>query len=366
MPQAGSANPAPLTPAQLRALSAATARELTWGLHEVALELTHWRRQAELIPDMPIREDALRGISRKRGHADGAALFSILPQDRNPELIRLLVNYETILDFLDDVSERHATEANGRELHMALVDAFDLDRPLADYYRHHPWSDDGGYLASLVEACRRSCRSLPSYRDVREHVIGEAWRAQVLALNHLTDPRVRDAALTAWAAAEFPEERGLDWFELSAAASATIVILALLTLATRDEITNKDIAVTRAAYWPWVSLTAAMLDSHVDRVEDDLSGNHSYVSHYPDDSCAVKRIRYCIGRAIRETLCLPNGHRHAVIVGCMVAMYLSKDSARTPTMRRTTKQMVRAGGSLCRLLHPVLRLWRIAYSLRSA
>jgi tetraprenyl-beta-curcumene synthase len=366
MPHAAFANPAPLTTAQLQALGGAAAREVTWGLREVAIELDRWRKQAESIPDDRIREDALRSLARKRGHADGAALFSTVPSHRNRHLIRLLVSYETILDFLDDVSERHTTEANGRELHMALVDAFDPGRSLSDYYRHHPWHDDGGYLVELVEACRRSCRSLPSYDRVRRHVVQEAWRAQVLALNHLTDPAMRDAALATWAATEFPDEGSLAWFELSAAASATLVILALLTLAAREEVTDSDISTTYSAYWPWVSLAAAMLDSHVDRAEDRESGDHSYVSHYPDELCAVRRMRYCIARAVRETLALPNGHRHAVIVGCMVAMYLSKDSARTPGMQRTTKQLIQAGGSLCRLLHPILRIWRIAYSQRSA
>jgi tetraprenyl-beta-curcumene synthase len=366
MPHAATANPAPLTPAQLRALGAATTRELRWGLREVADELGRWRELAERIPDAPTRADAMRGLTRKRGHADGAALFSILPDERSGALLRLLVGYETILDFLDDVSERHATEANGRELHLALVDAFDLDRPLADYYRHHPWKDDGGYLVALVEACRAACRALPSYDRVREHVVVEAWRAQVLALNHLTDPGARDAALSAWAAEEFPDEHGLDWFELSAAASATLVILALLTLAARAEVSDRDVAATRSAYWPWVSLTAAMLDSHVDRVEDRAAGDHSYVAHYPDEACAARRICYCIRQAVREALRLPDGHRHAVIVGCMVAMYLSKDSARVAGMRSTTRRMIRSGGSLCCLLQPVLRLWRIAYSLRSA
>lgn len=366
MPHAAFADPAPLTAAQLHALGGVAAREMTWGLREVAVELDKWRKQAESIPDDAIREDALRSLARKRGHADGAALFSTVPSNRNYHLIRLLVSYETILDFLDDVSERHATEANGRELHLALVDAFEPGRALSDYYRHHPWRDDGGYLVALVEACRRSCRALPSYDRVRRHVVQEAWRAQVLALNHLTDPALRDAALAAWAAAEFPHEAGLAWFELSAAASATLVILALLTLAAYEEVTDREINTTYSAYWPWVSLAAAMLDSHVDRAEDRASGDHSYVAHYPDEGCAVRRIRYCIVRAVRETLALPDGHRHAVIVGCMIAMYLSKDSARTPSMRRSTKELVRAGGSLCRLLHPILRLWRIAYSQRSA
>jgi tetraprenyl-beta-curcumene synthase len=366
MPHDAFANPAPLTPGQLCALGAAALRELTWGLREVAGELGRLRERAEAIPDGPIREDALRGLTRKRGHADGAALFSILPDRRDDDLIRLLVSYETILDFLDDVSERHTTEANGRELHMALIDAFDVDRPLSDYYRHHPWQDDGGYLTGLVEACRSACRALPSYERVRPHLVREAWRAQVLALNHLTDPRERDAALEAWAAAEFPCERELSWYELSAAASATLAILALLTLAAREQLTDADVAATYSAYWPWVSLTAAMLDSHVDRAEDAANGNHSYVSHYPSATTERNRIRDIIGRAFRGSLLTPGGHRHAVIVGCMVTMYLTKDSARTAQMRPTTRRLVRAGGSLCRLLYPILRLWRIAYSQRSA
>jgi hypothetical protein len=35
-------------------------------------------------------------------------------------------------------------------------------------------------------------------------------------------------------------------------------------------------------------------------------------------------------------------------------------------MRTTTDSFVEAGGSLTRLLLPILRLWRIAYSQRSA
>ena len=47
-------------------------------------------------------------IDRKRGHADGAALFWILPRRRDPNLLRLLVTYQIIWDFLDCVNERGA------------------------------------------------------------------------------------------------------------------------------------------------------------------------------------------------------------------------------------------------------------------
>jgi len=355
----------PITPAQILTVLAVAARGLSWGIPEISRATRRWRALAEAIPDGPIREDALYSLAHKRGHADGAALFASLPDHRNRALLQLLVAYETIWDFLDNVSERHTTEANGRELHMALIDALDPDRPLADYYRHHPWRDDGGYLNTLVEFCRGSCLTLPSYGSVRQLLANETWRAQVLALNHLPDPVQRDGALQRWAEEECKDSHTAAWFELSGAASASLAVHALLALAAKPNTSQAEIAATYAIYWPWISLATTMLDSYVDQVDDEASGNHSYISHYPDGDCAVQRLGECITRAARGALSLPNGRRHTVIVSAMVAMYLSKDSARLPKLRPHTSQLIAAGGSLTRLLLPILRLWRIAYSQRT-
>jgi tetraprenyl-beta-curcumene synthase len=109
-----------------------------------------------------------------------------------------------------------------------------------------------------------------------------------------------------------------------------------------------------------------MLDSYVDQDEDALAGRHVYVSHYRNDDLACRGIEGLISRSMSQARALPNGSRHAVIVACMMAMYLSKDSARSLQMRATTASLVRAGGPLARLLVPVLRLWRIAYGQQSA
>ena len=106
-----------------------------------------------MIPDAPIREDALSSIERKRGHTDGAALFWILPRRRNLELLRLLVAYEMIWDFLDTLNEHGADrgQANGRQLHLALVEAVDPSRSISDYYR----TTRGGRTVGI---CARSWR----------------------------------------------------------------------------------------------------------------------------------------------------------------------------------------------------------------
>jgi tetraprenyl-beta-curcumene synthase len=270
-------------------------------------------------------------------------------------------------DFLDSVNERGAMAgmANGRRLHLALLDALDLDRPLASYYRFHPWGDDGGYLYELVQACRRGCERLPSYRLVRRLVIREARRAEVLAINHAPEPWCRDAGLRGWAAdiAECPSE--VAWFEASGAASASTTIHVLLALAADPNCRVEDASRAQRAYFPWISAATTMLDSFVDQLEDVVNDDHSYVSHYPTPQAGVARIEGLIRRSLSEALSLKRGERHAVIVACMVAMYLSKDSARSPELREWSTRLTAAGGSLTRILLPILRMWRIGHAQRA-
>lgn len=343
------------------------ARQLALGMSAVAREVRAWRRRARTSPDPPLRQGALSSLAHKRGHSDGAALFWTIPRTHSADLLRLLVAYEVIWDFLDSINERGAAagEANGRRLHLALIDALDRERPVSDYYRLHPWRDDGGYLHTLVAGCRAQCAALPSYERVRSRLRTEAIRAQVLAINHDTDPDRRDANLRAWAAHEFPGGCEASWFELTGAASASLTVHVLLALAADELCSESDIARAQGAYFPWISAATTMLDSFVDQLEDAEHGDHSYVAHYPSPAQAAARIRELVRRSLREVDALRDPERHRLIVACMVAMYLSKDSAHSRALRATTWSLVAAGGSLTWLLLPVLRLWRIAYAQRS-
>lgn len=379
------------------ALAGAARRELLWGLPAVSREVDAWRRRARAIPDASLREDALAAIVRKRAHADGAALFWTLPRRRHPRLLALLVAYQIAWDFLDNASERGACqgEHNGRRLHRALVEGLDPDVQLSDYYRHHLCSGDGEYLRTLAQGCREVCAALPSYARVRTRVLAEARRCAIQSINHNPDPAERDIALRRWAERERGSaarrelrgehagrqaehtggqgehaggqaERDMSWFELAAAASASLVPHVLLALAAEPACRPGDVDAAHAAYLPWASLATAMLDSYADRLEDDAAGEHSYIAHYRDGGEAVARVAEIVARATHEAQELRAGHRHAVIVASMVAMYLSKDSARAQAGNEETADLVRSGGSLARLLLPVLRAWRIAYGQRAA
>jgi tetraprenyl-beta-curcumene synthase len=348
---------------------------LLWGLPAVAREVRAWEGRALAIPDASLRADALDSFARKRANTDGAALFSTLARRPDRKLLQIIVAYETIWDFLDNVSERGASmgEANGHQLHRALHEALDPDTSISDYYRHHLCGEDGDHLRVLVEICRECCALLPSYRSVKDLLIQEGRRSDVGAFNHQPDPARRTVGLTQWAHEVFPGEAKLSWskdepswFELTAAASCSAVIHVLLTMASEPSCDELQIGEAYAGYFPWFSIAVTMLDSYVDQAEDAANGAHSYIAHYPSQEVAVRRVREAIERSTRSVSSLRQGHRHAVIAACMVAMYVSKDSARTPQMRATSASLVRAGGPLVRLLVPVLRLWRIAYGQESA
>lgn len=318
-----------------------------------------------MIPDAPIRHDALDALARKRGQTDGAALFTILPRSRNLALLRALVSYQILWDFLDSVSERHPTQQNGRQLNRALIDALDPSGPLGDYYRHHPWKDDGGYLHALVATCRETCTKLPAYPLVQRVVIREAQRAEVLAMNHELDSQHRVAMLKNWASKEFPAYHEAAWFELSGAASAGLVIFALLALAVDANCSETDVTLTADAYFPWPGALATMLDSYVDQKEDAANGDHIYIDYYESNTLAVERTGELVRQSLLSLGALPGRQKHFVIIASMVAMYLSKNSARAPEMQDSTASIAASGGSLTGMLLPVLRLWRTLYKLRT-
>jgi tetraprenyl-beta-curcumene synthase len=361
-------NLAPLTLSQMRTLGAAVARELLWAEPIVRRELRTWRTRAAEISDEGLRRDSINAIDRKRQNVHGAALFCIVARRRSKILLRLLVAYQVMFDFLDSVSESaaEAGELNGLQLHAAMVDALDPARPVRDYYMYDARKGDAGYLRALVDACRQQCQDLQSFQQVQPFLVEEAARASVQALNHDPCPMSRVTKLQAWAKREFPGEQEAEWFELSAAgAGASISIFALLALASDLDVADQEIASVRRIYWPWANVLTTMLDSYVDIAEDAATGHHRYITYYPNWDVAIERLAEMMRRCFSTASALPGGEKHVVVIACMIAMYLSKDSAHIYGARPATRELLARSGLLPKVLLPVLRLWRICYGQRA-
>lgn len=363
-----SLDPTPLTPRQLVALLAVSGRELTWILPNVAREVRAWRGRAARIPDPLLRRDAIVTLKRERLNTEGAALFAILPRRHDRALVQLLAAYQIMLDYLDSISERPVPSplANGRQLHLALVEALDPGGPISDYYQYHPTRGDGGYLRGLVESCRALCMKLPGFEQVKPRVQRAARHATVQVLNHDPDPDRRDRMLAAWAQLEFPHETKANWFEVTAAASSSLWILAMLALASEPKTTTDDLRAAERVYVPWICAASTLLDAFVDQADDDATGNHNYLAHYSSEKVADDWLAAIVYRSAAGARQLQRGTRHALITTGMVAMYLSKDSAREPATRDGARRILCAAGTLPRIQLPIMRAIRVLYRLGSA
>lgn len=334
----------------------------------VAREIRHWSATASNATDRTLRAEAILTLRRERLNVEGAALFATLPRRRNGALLRALCAYQITLDYLDTIGERSSGVplADGLQLQRALSEAVDPGGPVSDYYRLHARRDDGGYLGSLVGTCRSGCIALPAFEQVRRRVVHAAGLGSVQAPNHDPDASRRKDGLRAWVSCELPGRWEMSWFELTAAASSSLWTLALLALAADRHLHEDDVEEAEAVYFPWVCAASTLLDAFVDQASDRAEGNHSYVEYYDSTAEMVERLCEIVYRSATAARRLRNGERHALIVTGMVSMYLSKASARSPELRRASRRIARAAGSLPRVQLPIMRTMRAVQRLGDA
>ena len=355
-------DPAPLSARQVRALGAGAARELGWGSRAVRAEVARWRRRALAIEEPLGREQALDALADKRLILEGAALFWTLPRRRDLTLLRLLVAFQILANFHDHASERAAR--TGRAVALggsmdAFLEVVDADRPLTSY--GGPGTTGlGAYLRELAEACRSASAALPGYRLAHPLLLREASRARALDLEHDRDAPRRVRRLRALAAGEYGDPAGVPWWELTAGATSMLTVIVLLALAADQRTTADDLHRAAEAYGH-IGSASAFLDSYVDQREDAAGGGHNYLSYYATPAAGADAVAELVERSLRVAGALAHGERHVLIVASMTAMYLSSDGARDPALRVTTSALARRGGTLTRLLIPVLRAWRTAY-----
>jgi tetraprenyl-beta-curcumene synthase len=294
-------------------------------------ELRGWRKRAEAIPDPDLRRLALLTHREEHMNAEGAAIFATLaPWRRTPTLVRTLVAYQVLFDYLDTITEGpKPSQADARQLHRALTDALEPVGAVADWYALHPVDDDGGYVAALVDACRAGARNLPAFQRISDNAQGAAVRSgEVQALNH--DPRDRARSLAAWAAVHADLAGELLWWEFAASASSSLAVHALLGMASSHAATGVQVNSAERAYCVMLGALNTLLESLVDLPKDARSGDHSFAAYYASADHATTRIAMIATDAQRLAHALPRGDRHALILAGMASFYLSAPEAWLP------------------------------------
>jgi tetraprenyl-beta-curcumene synthase len=322
-------------------------------------EINRWKRRARLIPDPALRAAAQATLNSEHLNPEAAAFFAVLASRRcRASLVRVIVDFQIAYDYLDSINEDDASAPlrNGLQLHRALIDAVRPDASCADYYEHHPQSDDGEYLAELVRACQGAMRELPSADAIEPVLVSAVERCgQGQSRNHamLVEGQTQ---LVEWTSTQ-AGRGGYLWWELAAAGISCLSVHALFAAAA-CETTRAEAERVDEAYFAPICAISALLDSLVDAPRDVGTTNHNFFNHY--DTCAQAAERFAAitaeARALLGTL--RNHCRHMVILAGIASFYLSAPEASTDFARPVALRTLDCLGPTSAPILAVMRLRR--------
>lgn len=344
---------------------AGAARSYWLGVFpDACREIRSWRARAQEIPDPALRRIALRAHREKRGNLEGAAAFAAFaPPAGRRAAVRAVIAYQTMFDYLDDLSEEASADpiGDGRQLNGALLAAVAPGEPHRVYYPHRHGGEDGGYLHALIGACRAALTALPSYATVAGLALGATQRVVTYqSLNH-GDGNGRHDSFERWARASGKAHARLRWWETGAAAGSTLDLFALIGAAADPALDPGVATMLGTAYFPWVGALHSLLDSLADRVEDLATGKRGLIDYYRSPDEAAERIATIASEAMSQVSELPGGHSHTLIVTAMTSFYLCDLSmSSSPHARLAAPAVLEAMGRLARPIMVILGTRRAA------
>jgi tetraprenyl-beta-curcumene synthase len=335
-------------------------------------ETQMWVKRAEAIPDETLRHIALDALRLKRGNLEGAVAFAALAcgQHRLPSA-RAMAAYEAAFDYLDCLCEMPSNDplANGRQLNQALIVAVQPGREHEDYFAHHRLKGDGGYLHALVDACQAALGSLPARPAVEEELVRISSRlANYQSLNH-GDAHGSHSAFLAWASSEAAHHRHhnhgpeLSWWEVGAAGGSSLAAFALFAAATDPRTGPEHAAAIDDAYFPWIGAVNSLLDSVVDRREDDATGQHRLLDYYASPEDVAERLELITTQAMARARELQPRHGHALILAAMTSFYLSNPATGAPDLYALRSRLHKSVGVLDAPTMLVMRARGVANAL---
>ncbi|MGZ4030621.1 MAG: tetraprenyl-beta-curcumene synthase family protein [Tumebacillaceae bacterium] len=338
------------------------ARSFRHVLPRSKQQLERWQQRAEEIPNPELRRQALAALTTKRFHADGGSVYATAaygPAQDN--LIALIVAFQTISDYLDNLCDRSTSldPLDFRQLHLAMIDAVTLDTPLRDYYLYREDRDDGGYLAELVNTCRACIARLPRYSVAAPYLTHLVALYCDLQVHKHVRHEERVGRLTAWFAEHGAAQTELAWWEFSAASGSTLGIFTYFLHAVDPEFDEGQAEAILHAYFPWVCGLHILLDYLIDQEEDLLGGDLNFVEYYASQERAYQRIELFAHKALSAIESLPDAKFHRLVIQGLIGMYLSDPKVLGHTAHREfAHSLTQDMGRCSSLFHWVSRYYR--------
>lgn len=323
-------------------------------------ELAYWQTYAQNHGTRELSDQALASIRTKRFHCQGGSVYALYKGVPTGDFVRLVVALQTISDYLDNLCDRAgiADETAFRQLHLAMTDALDPERPLHDYYAAYPYQDDGGYLQALVTACRQEISKLPSYSLVKPEALRQAGLYSELQTYKHLDPAIREDKMLAWITPYLAGYPGITAWEFAAATGSTLGMFMLCAAAYNPSLTAAEAQGIGRAYFPWINGLHILLDYFIDEAEDRQGGDLNFVSYYSGSEETLARLTLFVKQARAQAKSLPEAAFALTVVDGLLAMYLSDPKADAPAPRIIRSSLLHTAGLYPRFMYGLCRLLR--------
>ena len=253
--------------------------------------------------------------------------------------------------------------ANGDQLHQALLTALHPHAPHPDYYAHNPDRGDGGYLTSILDACREALAGLPSFAAFAPTARSAAARIVDFQALNLSEEQGGHYALKEWARELAPTVNGLAWWETAAATGSSLAVHVLIAAAADPRLDERDAREIDRAYYPWSCALHSLLDSLVDRREDAHKGQRCLLDYYHSPTDAAIQLASLARRARRAGEHLHSANAHRMILTAMCSYYLSAPECDTAEAHTIARALTRALGVPLDIAIAMFRAKRLLHTL---
>jgi tetraprenyl-beta-curcumene synthase len=327
---------------------------------KVNYELEFWREYAAANACPELSEQALASIRDKKFHCLGGSIYSLYQSANISGLLRFIVALQTISDYLDNLCDRGGIddEQAFRQLHLAMADALDPDARPHDYYAFYPYSQDGGYLSSLVSTCQEEVSKLPSYDLVKARTLYLAGLYSSLQTYKHLSPAIREKKMEEWlagCACEYPE---LSQWEFAAACGSTLGIFILCAAAGQPDLSRQDADAIFSAYFPWIDALHILLDYFIDGEEDRRHGDLNFVFYYPNKEHLFSRLSFFTGQSFHVAKGLPHPEFNRTVIDGLLSMYLSDPKTSAPWEASVKKSLLHFAGNYTQFIYQLCKLLR--------
>lgn len=326
-------------------------RVYKYVLPEVRQCLAAWREDAGRIPDPELRRQALASIETKQFHCEGGGIYAAGNLSMRHILIPLIVAYQTISDYLDNLCDRSTSldPDDFRLLHQSMLDAVTPGAEPVNYYALRSEQNDGGYLHRLVRTCQEMTDRLPGYAAAAEEIRYLAGLYTDLQVYKHIKPELREEALLAWWERHGDAAPHLMWNEFAAATGSTLGVFMLFLSACDSGLDQDGARLVRSAYFPHVCCLHIMLDYLIDQDEDRAGGDLNFCNYYASTEETLERIASIVEWARRDVGKLPETSLHRMVIEGLLALYLSDPKVSEQQEVRSVSKRLMRGSPLTRL-----------------